>query len=113
MQNTQRPGKKWAYTRLQQLVDVEAAEVRAMFWAFSYFFVLLCSYYILRPMRDEMGIAGGVENLQWLFTGTFFAMLAMVPLFGWLTSRYKRSTFLPSSGSVCLTFLSSRYSGVS
>jgi AAA family ATP:ADP antiporter len=47
-------------------------------------------------MRDEMGIAGGVENLQWLFTGTFLAMLALVPLFGWLTSRYKRSTFLPS-----------------
>jgi AAA family ATP:ADP antiporter len=85
-----------AYTRLQRLVDIEPGEVRAMLWAFSYFFSLLCSYYILRPMRDEMGIAGGVENLQWLFTGTFLAMLAMVPLFGWLTSRYKRSTFLPA-----------------
>jgi AAA family ATP:ADP antiporter len=87
---------KRAYTRLQRLVDVEPGEVRAMLWAFSYFFSLLCSYYILRPMRDEMGVAGGVENLQWLFTGTFLAMLAMVPLFGWLTSRYKRSTFLPA-----------------
>jgi AAA family ATP:ADP antiporter len=87
---------KWAYARLQQLVDVETGEARAMLWAFSYFFSLLCSYYILRPVRDEMGISGGVENLQWLFTGTFLAMLAMVPLFGWLTSRYKRSTFLPS-----------------
>lgn len=96
MQNSQRPGLKWAYNRLQQLVDVEVGEARAMFWAFSYFFVLLCSYYILRPIRDEMGIAGGVENLQWLFTGTFLAMISMVPLFGWLTSRYKRSTFLPS-----------------
>ncbi len=42
-----------------------------------------------------MGIAGGVENLQWLFTGTFIAMLATVPLFGWLTSRYPRKRFLP------------------
>jgi len=96
MQNTHWPGMKWVYNRLQQLVNVEAGEVRAMLWAFSYFFALLCSYYILRPMRDEMGIAGGVENLQWLFTGTFLAMLAMVPLFGWLTSRYKRAIFLPS-----------------
>jgi len=80
---------------LQRLVNVKAGEERAMFWAFSYFFVLLCSYYILRPMRDEMGIAGGVENLQWLFSGTFFAMLAMVPLFGWLTARYSRAVFLP------------------
>ena len=87
---------KKVYNRLQQLVSVEADEAGAIFWAFSYFFVLLCSYYILRPIRDEMGIAGGVENLQWLFSGTFLAMIAMVPLFGWLTSRYKRSTFLPS-----------------
>ena len=96
MQKLHTAGARWVYTRLQQLVDVEAGEARAMLWAFSYFFALLCSYYILRPMRDEMGIAGGVDNLQWLFTGTFLAMLAMVPLFGWLTSRYKRSTFLTS-----------------
>jgi AAA family ATP:ADP antiporter len=83
------------YTRMQKLANFEPGEALAMFWAFSYFFALLCSYYILRPIRDEMGIAGGVENLQWLFSGTFLAMLAMVPLFGWLTSRYQRSTFLP------------------
>ena len=85
----------WINLQLQRLVDVESGEQKAMLWAFCYFFVLLCSYYILRPMRDEMGVAGGVENLQWLFTGTFIAMLAMVPLFGWLTSRYPRATFLP------------------
>jgi AAA family ATP:ADP antiporter len=43
-----------------------------------------------------MGIAGGVENLQWLFTGTFLIMLAVVPVFGWITSRYRRSQFLPA-----------------
>lgn len=85
----------WINLQLQRLVEVESGEQKAMLWAFCYFFVLLCSYYILRPMRDEMGVAGGVENLQWLFTGTFIAMLAMVPLFGWLTSRYPRATFLP------------------
>ncbi len=46
-------------------------------------------------MRDEMGILGGVENLQWLFLGTFLAMLAMVPLFGWVASRFQRKEFLP------------------
>jgi AAA family ATP:ADP antiporter len=81
--------------RLLHLVNAEAHEIKALSWAFIYFFALLCSYYILRPLRDEMGIAGGVENLQWLFTGTFIAMLATVPLFGWLTSRYPRKRFLP------------------
>jgi len=80
---------------LQRLVKVEPEEIRALLWAFSYFFALLCAYYIIRPMRDEMGIAGGVKHLQWLFTGTFLAMLAAVPLFGWVTSRYSRQQFLP------------------
>ncbi|MGD9018622.1 MAG: MFS transporter [Desulfuromonadales bacterium] len=80
---------------LQRLVKVEAQEIPALLWAFSYFFALLCAYYIVRPMRDEMGIAGGVEHLQWLFTGTFLAMLAAVPLFGWVTTRFSRQQFLP------------------
>ncbi len=83
------------YAWLRRLVDVEPAEVKGLLWSFAYFFCLLCSYYIVRPMRDEMGIAGGVENLQWLFAGTFLVMLAMVPLFGWVTSRYPRRRFLP------------------
>jgi ATP:ADP antiporter, AAA family len=82
-------------TLLKRLVDVEPEELRALLWSFSYFFALLCSYYIVRPMRDEMGVAGGVENLQWLFTGTFVTMLAAVPLFGWVTSRFDRRRFLP------------------
>ncbi len=80
---------------LERLVRVEPEEIRALLWSFSYFFALLCSYYIVRPMRDEMGIAGGVEHLQWLFTGTFLTMLAAVPLFGWVTSRFPREKFLP------------------
>ena len=65
---------------LQRLVAVEPAELSALLWSFAYFFLLLCSYYILRPLRDEMGIAGGVKNLPWVFTGTFVVMLAAVPL---------------------------------
>lgn len=80
---------------LKRLVNVEPGELRAVLWSFTYFFALLSSNYIVRPMRDEMGIAGGVENLQWLFTGTFAAMLVAVPFFGWVASRYPRQRFLP------------------
>jgi AAA family ATP:ADP antiporter len=80
---------------LGHLVQVRQGEATAMLWSFAYFFCLLCGYYILRPVRDEMGIQGGVENLQWLFTGTFLTMLAAVPLFGWVSSRYPRRKFLP------------------
>ena len=66
-----------------------------MLWAFAYFFCLLASYYILRPLRDEMGVAGGVRNLQWLFTATFLVMLAAVPLYGALVARLPRQRFIP------------------
>jgi ATP:ADP antiporter, AAA family len=95
MDKTLETGTSLVHIWLKRLVNVEPEEIRALLWSFSYFFALLCSYYILRPMRDEMGIAGGVEHLQWLFTGTFLAMLAAVPLFGWVTSRYPRKQFLP------------------
>jgi AAA family ATP:ADP antiporter len=91
---TAHPGTRMARA-LQRLVAVEPQELRAVLVAFVYFFSLLCGYHILRPIRDEMGIAGGVENLPWLFTGTFLGMLAMVPLFGWLSARFPRRRLLP------------------
>jgi AAA family ATP:ADP antiporter len=74
---------------------VRPEEVRALLWSFAYFFCLLAAYYILRPLRDEMGVAGGVRNLQWLFTATFVTMLAAVPLYGWLVARLPRRRFIP------------------
>lgn len=52
-----------------------------------YFFCLLCAYFILRPLRDEMGIQNGAVNMQWLFTGTFVVMLCIVPVFGYLVGK--------------------------
>lgn len=80
-----------------RMLDIRPGEARAVGWSFVYFFSLLGSYYILRPIRDEMGVVAGVDQLQWLFTGTLIAMLAIVPLFGWLTSRYPRRRFLPAA----------------
>ena len=80
---------------LRRLSNLHRGEGPAVFWSFAYFFSLLSSYYMLRPIRDEMGISAGLENMHWLFTGTFIAMLLVVPVFGWLTSRYKRQQFLP------------------
>lgn len=81
--------------RLQPIVPIQPQELVAVFWSFVYFFCLLGGYYILRPVRDEMGIIGGVGQLQWLFTGTFIAMLAAVPLFAAVAAYYPRRTFVP------------------
>jgi AAA family ATP:ADP antiporter len=80
---------------LNRVVNVRPDEVRALLWSFAYFFCLLAAYYILRPLRDEMGVAGGVRNLQWLFTATFVTMLAAVPIYGALVARLPRRRFIP------------------
>src|SRR5512134_580700 len=80
---------------LARVVAVRPGEARALLWSFAYFFCLLAGYYVLRPLRDEMGIAGGVRNLPWLFTATFFVMLAVVPVYGAVVAKLPRRRFIP------------------
>lgn len=76
-------------------VNLREGEGAALGWSFAYYFLLLCSYYILRPIRDEMGIAGGVDNLAWLFTGTLVGMLLIHPVFTSLVKSLPRRRFVP------------------
>lgn len=69
-------------------------ELVPLAWAFVYFFCLLCGYSILRPVRDEMAIEGGLKHLPWMMTATFLTMLAATPLFGWLSARCSRYRLL-------------------
>ena len=80
---------------IDRSIDLRPGELPALMISFGYFFSLLCAYYIIRPLRDEMGILGGIKNLPWVFSGTFLVILAMVPLYGWVSSRYPRRQFLP------------------
>ena len=83
--------KAWFAT----LLKAEQAELIPLAWSFLYFFCLLCGYYILRPVRDEMAIEGGVQHLPWMMTATFLALLAVTPVFGWLSARFPRRRLLP------------------
>jgi AAA family ATP:ADP antiporter len=74
---------------------VEPYEVKAAILSFLYFFFLLGSYYILRPVRDAMGTVYGVNELEVLWTYTFFFSFITAPVYGWFASRLKLSTLLP------------------
>src|SRR3954469_1472685 len=80
---------------LCRLLRAQPHELPALGWAFAYFFLLLCSYYLLRPVRDTLGVQLGRQALQGLFAATFVAMLALVPVFGWLAARLRRTRLLP------------------
>jgi AAA family ATP:ADP antiporter len=76
-------------------VPATPQERAAALWSFGYFFTLLAGYFVLRPLRDQMGIAGGVRNLPWLFTATFLTLLVAQPLYGALVARLPRARFIP------------------
>jgi AAA family ATP:ADP antiporter len=84
-----------AATLLGRIVNVRPAETAGVIAAFAFNFLLFTAYYILRPLRDSMGVTGGVHALDDLFWFTFLGMLLAVPLFGWISGRYRRSVFLP------------------
>jgi len=85
----------FAYRLLRHLTPVEPVEAQVVLWCWLYIFAVMSSYYIMRPIRDQMGVAGGVNNLQWLFTGTLIGILALNLPFAYLVKTLPRSRFIP------------------
>jgi ATP:ADP antiporter, AAA family len=82
-------------TFLERVFGVRPAETKAVLVSFAYFFFLMASYFILRPLRDTMGTVYGVAHLQELFTGTFILSFIAAPIFAGFASRVRLATFLP------------------
>jgi AAA family ATP:ADP antiporter len=85
---------------LRRAVDIKENEVAALVWSCVYFFLILTSYYILRPIRDEVGAVLGVkpsgaDDLAWMFTGTLVGVLLVHPLFASMVAKMPRKRFVP------------------
>jgi AAA family ATP:ADP antiporter len=80
---------------LRQLVQVDEREAPALLWSTAYFFFLLFGFYLLRPVREAIGIARGADKLPWLMTGTLLAMVLVNPAFAALVSKLPRRRFIP------------------
>lgn len=68
---------------LEKVLHAETRELPAAAGGILLFFLLFLAYSMLRPVRETMGIAGGVQSLQWLFTATFAASIG-VQFFIWM-----------------------------
>ena len=98
MTETKPPAEIGHTSPLQSVLDwlgVEPAALRAVAWSFATFFAVLCSYYIIRPLRDEMGVTVGADGRERLFFIVFLVMLGAVPLFGWLVSTFPKKHVAP------------------
>jgi ATP:ADP antiporter, AAA family len=89
------PSPNAAVRILRKAVDVRAGEVKALILGFVYYFLVLSSYYVIRPIRDDFGAAGGIENLPWMFTGTLVTMLVTNAVFSKLVAKFPRRRFIP------------------
>lgn len=88
-------GPRSALARVMaRVVDVRENEIRATLWACAYFFFVLSAYYVIRPLREQMAVAGGTRNIPWLFTATMVAMFAVHPPFAALVTRFPRRRFV-------------------
>jgi ATP:ADP antiporter, AAA family len=80
---------------LRRLADLRPGEAAKVLPAALWFCCLLTTNGALRPLREAMGVAGGVKHLHWLFSATFVAMLAAVPLYGFAVARLGRARLVP------------------
>lgn len=80
---------------LHRLADLRPGEGARVGLAGLWCGCLLTANAGLHPLRDAMGVAGGVDKLHWLFTATFVAMLVAVPLFGLAVAKLGRARLVP------------------
>jgi len=73
----------------------QPGERRRLALSFAYFALLLASYYLIRPVRDALAAGSGATTIKYLATTVFVVMLLIVPLFGALVARVRRSRLLP------------------
>ncbi len=79
---------------MRRFFDIRPHEVAVVAWCWLAIFCVLSSYYVMRPIRDQAGVAGGVQNLQWLFTGTLILMIVLNLPFAYLVKRLPRRRFI-------------------
>lgn len=85
-----------SFSRLLRVTArIERRELRAVWLSFLYFFLIMSSYYVLRPIRDAMGTVYGADRLENLFTATFFATFLAAPIYAGVAARMKLQNFLP------------------
>jgi ATP:ADP antiporter, AAA family len=76
--------------RARAVLKVETNETRPLMLSFIYSFAVLAAYYVLRSVRDEIGVQLGKDMQAWLYSVVFVVMLVAVPLFGWIVSKFPR-----------------------
>jgi AAA family ATP:ADP antiporter len=77
------------------LTAVERREMPVVLVAFFLFFCVLGGYFAVRPVRETMGTIIGRDRVANLWLATWIVSLAIVPIYGAIVAKIRRSVFLP------------------
>jgi len=78
-----------------RLFNFSRKELPFALLAALFYFCVLCGYFLLRPVREAMGVSRGMDELRWLFIVTSIASLLFVVAFGGVVARLDRRRFIP------------------
>jgi len=80
---------------LSRVAPIEPKEVPAVVIAFCLFFCVFAGYFSVRPVRETIATVLGKDRVKDLFLITWIASLAIIPIYGYLVGKFRRSVFLP------------------
>jgi AAA family ATP:ADP antiporter len=80
---------------LGRVALIEKHEMAAVIAAFLLFFFVLGGYFAVRPVRETVGTILGRDRVAHLYLWTWVGSLVIIPIYGWLVARLRRSVFLP------------------
>jgi AAA family ATP:ADP antiporter len=88
------------------LSDVESNELKATLASTLFIFILMASYYILRPVRDAMASDWTDSEVSFLWNINFFVSAAIVSVYGYAVSQVRLRNVVPVMyGFFAATFL--------
>ena len=96
MSNAKKSDKGWLGGFAEEFFNLTKYEKSVIVHGAIWFFLILFSYYILRPIREQISATYGIENLSWLFWATFGVMLIAIPSYSYLVGTIHRRRLVPS-----------------
>lgn len=80
---------------LSRLAPIQPAETGAVVAAFFLFFFMWSGYFSVRPVRETIGTIIGRDKLADIWIVTSVVSVLIIPLYGVVVARFRRSLFLP------------------
>jgi AAA family ATP:ADP antiporter len=96
---------------LRLFTDVRAGEGFSAVLMFANIFLILCAYYLIKPLREgwiAVSDISGLSKMEVKAYSSFGQSLLLIPavwFYGWLSNRYRRSDLIARSTLFCMSNL--------